>query len=178
MIVRFARHWWMVALRGVIAMLFGIAALIWPRIALAALVLLFGAFALMDGLIAAAVAILSRHDFEGWWMWLLEGSVGLAIGMATFIWPGLTARVLLYLVAAWAIVTGVLEIMAAIGLREIIERVWLLGLDGILSVILGVLLLIRPVAGALAVTWLIGLYAILVGVLLIALALELRSMTA
>jgi uncharacterized membrane protein HdeD (DUF308 family) len=173
---RFARHWWMVALRGLIAVLFGVAALVWPRLALEILVLLFGAFALADGIIAALVAIQSRHIFDGWWVWLLEGLVGLAIGVAAFIWPALTERVLLYLIAAWAIITGVLEVIAALGLREIIERVWLLALDGILSVILGVLLVIRPAAGAVALAWLIGLYAIVAGVLLLVLGFWLRSL--
>ncbi len=176
MITRFARYWWMLALRGVLALLFGVAALVWPRIALETLVLLFGAFALVDGIIGIVVAVQSRHMFDRWWVWLLEGLAGLAIGVATFIWPALTEKMLLYLIAAWAIVTGVFEVIAAVELREIIEREWLLVLDGILSVILGVLLVIRPAAGALALTWLIGLYAILVGVLLLLLAFWLRSL--
>jgi uncharacterized membrane protein HdeD (DUF308 family) len=167
----------MVALRGLIAVLFGVAALVWPSIALEALVLLFGAFALVDGVIAIIVAFHSREIFTDWWVWLLEGLVGLAAGVAAFVWPGLTERVLLYVIAAWAIITGVLEIIAAIGLREILARGWLLVLDGILSVILGVLLVIRPAAGALALTWLIGLYAILAGLLLFVLAFELRSLS-
>jgi uncharacterized membrane protein HdeD (DUF308 family) len=177
MITQFARHWWMVALRGLIAVLFGIAALVWPRIALEVLVLLFGAFALVDGVIAIIVAIHSRHIFTDWWVWLLEGLAGLAAGVAAFAWPGLTERVLLYVIATWAIITGVFEIIAAIGLREILERVWLLVLDGILSVILGLLLVIRPAAGALALTWVIGLYAIIAGLLLFVLAFELRKLS-
>lgn len=176
MVTGFARHWWMVALRGVIAVLFGVAALVWPRLALEALVLLFGAFALLDGVMAIIVAIQSRDIFVHWWVWLLEGLAGLAVGVAAFIWPGLTERALLYLIAAWAIITGMFEVIAAIGLRDIIERGWLLVLDGVLSVILGVLLAIRPGAGALALAWLIGLYAILAGLLLLVLAFQLRSL--
>jgi uncharacterized membrane protein HdeD (DUF308 family) len=176
-ITQFARHWWMVALRGLIAVLFGVAALIWPSIALEVLVLLFGAFALLDGIIAIIVAIQSRPIFTDWWVWLLEGAAGLGAGVAAFVWPGLTERVLLYVIAAWAIITGVFEIIAAIGLREILERVWLLVLDGILSVILGLLLVIRPAAGALALTWVIGLYAIIAGLLLFVLAFELRKLS-
>jgi uncharacterized membrane protein HdeD (DUF308 family) len=166
----------MVALRGAIAVLFGVAALVWPRLALEMLVLLFGAFALVDGIVGVVVAVLSRNLFDLWWVWLLEGLAGIGIGAATFVWPTLTERVLLYLIAAWAIITGVLEVIAAIEFRKLIEGDWLLALDGLLSVVLGVLLAMRPAVGVVAVAWLIALYALVVGVLLLALAFRLRSL--
>lgn len=174
--IEFARTWWMLALRGLIAIIFGVATLVWPGIALKALVLLFGVYALLDGVVALVVAIQTREMLNLWWVWLLEGLVGLAIGILTFLRPGVTEIALLYLIAAWAILTGAFEVVVAAELRKLIERDWLLALDGILSIILGVLLAIRPAQGALAVTWLIGLYAIVVGALLLVLAFRLRRL--
>lgn len=166
----------MVALRGVIAVLFGVAALVWPRLALEILVLLFGAYVLVDGIVGVVVAVQSRNLFGLWWVWLLEGLAGIGIGVATFGWPALTERVLLYLIAAWAIITGALEVIAALEFRKLLEGDWLLLLDGVLSVALGVLLVMRPAVGAVSVAWLIALYALVVGVLLLVLAFRLRSL--
>jgi uncharacterized membrane protein HdeD (DUF308 family) len=174
--IEFGRTWWMLVLRGLIAIVFGLAALLRPSIALEVLVLLFGAYALVDGIVAIVVAVRVRDVLDGWWLWLLEGLAGLAIGLFTFWRPGVTETVLLYIIAAWAIITGVLELVVAVGLRKIIERDWLLALDGILSVVLGVLLVIRRAAGALALTWLIALYALMVGVLLLVLGLRVRQL--
>ena len=106
---------------------------------------------------------------------LLEGAIGIAVGIMAFIWPGITALVLLYLIAAWAIVTGVLEIIASIQIRKEIQNEWLLAIAGITSVLFGVLLLVWPLAGALAILWIIGAYAIIFGILLLILAFRLRS---
>ena len=175
MITTLARNWWLLALRGVLAILFGLAAFAWPGATVAALVLLFGAYALVDGIFALVAAVLRATRHERWGMLLLEGLAGIAIGVLTFIWPGMTALVLLYLIAAWAVVTGILEIAAAIRLRQEIDNEWLLALAGAASVIFGLLLFFRPGAGALAVIWLIAAYAIVFGVLLIALAWRLRN---
>jgi len=126
-----ARNWWAVLLRGIAGILFGIATFFAPAISLAALVLLFGAYSLVDGVFAIASAIRRRGDAERWWLLLLEGVAGVAAGVLTFIWPGITAIALLYLIAAWALVTGALEIAAAIRLRKIITDEWLLVLAGV-----------------------------------------------
>jgi uncharacterized membrane protein HdeD (DUF308 family) len=175
MLALLARYWWVVALRGAAAVLFGLLALVWPTITLTALVLLFGAYALVDGVMALGVAIFGGRGAEGRRPWLaLEGIVGVAAGLFTFLWPGITALVLLWWIAAWALVTGIIEIVAAVRLRREIEGEWLLGLSGVVSVLFGVLLAVRPGEGAIAVTWLIGICAIVFGVALLALAVELR----
>jgi uncharacterized membrane protein HdeD (DUF308 family) len=170
-----ARNWWALLLRGVVAVLFGILTFIWPGLTLAVLVLLFGAYVLVDGLFAIVAAIKSPAGNERWLLLLLEGIVGVIIGVLTFFWPAMTAFALLYFIALWAIITGVLEIGAAIRLRKSISNEWLLIISGFLSILFGLALIIVPVAGALAVVWLIGAYAIVFGVLLMALSFRLRK---
>ncbi len=170
-----ARSWWVFALRGVLAIIFGILALVSPGLTLLTLVLLFGAYALVDGVFAVIAGISSYGRSERWWVVVLEGVAGIIIGILTFIWPGTTALVLLYFIAVWALLTGILEIVAAIQLRRLITNEWMLILRGIASVIFGVLLFVFPGAGALGLIWLIGAYAIVFGILFIVLALRLRS---
>jgi uncharacterized membrane protein HdeD (DUF308 family) len=172
----FARNWWALALRGVAAVILGILALVWPRLTLLALVILFGAFMLVNGVLTLAGALAWRKWNPRWWAAALAGVAGIIVGVLTFVWPGMTGLVLLYLVAAWAIITGLLEIVAAIELRRVIEGEWLMVLSGILSVVLGVLLVAFPGAGALGLAWLIGIYAFFFGLLLIALAFRLHGL--
>lgn len=172
-----ARYWWAVALRGVLAAAFGVVALIWPDITLRVLVLLFGFYALLDGLLALGAALAGGRRVASRRGWLVvEGVAGVATGVFTFVWPGITTLVLLYLIAAWAIVTGLLEIAAAVVLRRELRGEWLLALTGIVSVAFGVFLVARPEQGAIAVVWVIGVYAIVFGVALVALALRLRQL--
>lgn len=170
-----SRYWWVIALRGLFALIFGVLAFVWPDLTLTALVLLFGAYALVDGVFAIVTGVQSRGRKPRWWAGLLEGLVGVAIGTLTFLWPEVTALALLYLIAFWATLTGVLEIWAAVELRREIQGEWLLILSGLASLVLGVLLVIQPGAGAVALVWLIGSYAVLFGILLIALGFRLRS---
>jgi len=170
------QNWWAIALRGLVAVLFGIAAFIWPGITLWMLVALFGAYALVDGIFAVIESF--RRDVVGerWWALLFEGFIGIAIGALTFFWPGLTAMGLLFLIAFWAIVTGVFEIITAIRLRHEISGEWMMALIGVISIVFGILLLARPLAGALSLVLLIGAFVFVMGVLMIALAFKLRSM--
>jgi uncharacterized membrane protein HdeD (DUF308 family) len=170
-----ARNWWTLALRGLVAVLFGVAAFAWPGLTLVALTLLFGVYALIDGAFALAAAIVGRPPGLLWWALLAEGLLGIGTGIVTLLWPGLTALALLYLIAAWAVATGAFEIAAAVRLRKEIEGEWLLALGGILSVGLGLALALKPGAGALALIWLIGAYALLFGILLLILAFRLRA---
>lgn len=176
------REWGWVALRGVVAVLFGLMAVLMPGITLSALVLVWGAFALADGIFALADGIFAlvagwriRDQDKPLWPLILVGLTGIAAGIATFAWPGLTALVLLYIIAFWAVIGGVFQIAAAIRFRKDIENEWLHGLSGALSIVFGALLLFQPGAGALALVWVIGVYAVLFGVLLLALAFRLKN---
>jgi uncharacterized membrane protein HdeD (DUF308 family) len=170
-----ARNAWMLVARGIFAVIFGLVALFWPGITLAALVLLFGVYALMDGIFAIAAAITGADPRSRWWMLVLEGVAGIVAAAITFMWPGITAIALLYLIAAWFIVTGVLEIAAAVRLRREIRGEWLMVLSGIVSVLFGAYVAIFPGLGALAIAWLIGTVSIFFGVLMIGLGWQLRS---
>lgn len=176
MISMLARNWWLLALRGVFSIIFGILAFAWPGLTLLVLIYLFGAYVLVDGIFAVIAGISSYGRNERWWAMLLEGVLGIIVGVLAFIWPITTGLVLLYFIAAWAIVTGIFEIVAAIQLRRVITGEWFMILSGVLSIIFGVLLVIFPRAGALGLTWLIGAYAILFGILFIILAFRLRGM--
>jgi uncharacterized membrane protein HdeD (DUF308 family) len=170
-----ARYWWVLLLRGIAAILFGVLAFAWPGITLASLVIVFGAYALVDGAFAIVGAIRGGGR-QPWWLLLLEGLVGVGIGVLTLFAPGVTALALLFYIAIWAIATGVLQIAAAIALREEITGEWLLALGGLASVLFGGLLVARPGAGALAVLWLIGAYALVFGVSLVVLSLRVRGL--
>jgi uncharacterized membrane protein HdeD (DUF308 family) len=170
-----SRFWWMILLRGVLSVLFGIMIFAWPGISLLSLVLLFGAFVLADGFGNAVTAIGGRNENENWWVLLLAGLAGAALGILTFFNPGVTALALLFYIAIWAIATGLLQIVAAIRLRKEIEGELWLALGGLASVAFGMLLVARPGAGALAVLWLIAAYAVVFGVILIVLALKARG---
>lgn len=173
MITTLARYWWAFLLRGVCAILFGIAAFLWPGLTLAVLVLLFGAYAFVDGVFLIISAIGGWNEIENHWLMLLEGIVGILIGFMTYFAPALTALGLLFYIAAWSLATGVLEIAAAIRLRaELEHEAWLL-LSGIASVVFAFAVMLFPAAGALGMIWAIGAYAIVFGLLLIGLGLRL-----
>jgi len=170
-----ARNWWAVLLRGIAGVLFGIITFVAPGISLATLVLVYGAYALVDGVFAVVSAVRRHGSTDRWWVMLIEGIAGIAAGLVTFFWPGITALALLYLIAVWSLLTGVMEVIAAVRLRKIIAGEWLLALSGVLSIGFGVLLALFPAPGALAVLLWIGAYAIVFGCLLVALGLRLRS---
>jgi uncharacterized membrane protein HdeD (DUF308 family) len=169
------RNWGWVALRGVVAVLFGIFAFVWPGKTLAAVVLVFGAFALADGILSLIAAFKVRDQGKPFWSLVIVGLLGIAAGAATFFWPGMTALLLVTFIGAWAFVMGIFEIVAAIRLRKEIEGEWLLGLSGLLSVLFGLFVLFQPGAGALALIWVIGAYALFFGCLLIVLAFKLKG---
>jgi uncharacterized membrane protein HdeD (DUF308 family) len=170
-----AKKWWLLALRGLLAVLFGLVALIWSQATLGALVLLFGAFTLVDGVINVASAFgRGRQGAPAWWV-VIQGLFGIIVGVVTFIWPEITALVLLYLIAGWALITGIIEILAAIQLRKELQGEWLLGLGGLLSLIFGLLVIIWPSSGATALMWMIGVYATIFGFIVIGLGFRLRQ---
>ena len=168
------RTWWLLLLRGLMAIAFGVLSWVQPGISLAALVMLFGVYALIDG-VAGVWASMAGHNDDGhWWVLLLWGVVGVGVGTLTLSAPGLTALALLFYIALWAVATGVLQIVAAVRLRKEIEGEWMLGLGGLASVAFGVVLMARPMAGAVALLWIIATYAIFFGLLLVVLAFKAR----
>ena len=171
-----ARKWWLYVARGVLAIVFGVLALIWPEQTKVALVLVFGVYALGDGIFSLISGIAMHQYFESWWAVLLEGVAGILVGLLTFLKPDITGLALLYFIAAWAMVTGIFEIVAAIQLRRLIVGEWAMILSGLLSIALGVLLFVFPGAGAVSLVWMIGIYAILFGTTLIFLAIRLRGL--
>jgi uncharacterized membrane protein HdeD (DUF308 family) len=171
-----ASRWWLLALRGAAAVLFGILALFWPHVTLLVLAILFGAYVLVEGIVEVTTTIARPGPWADRGPLVVFGVLGIAVGLITWTWPGITVLVLLWLVAAWAIVTGVLEIAAAIRLRREITNEWLMGASGALSVLLGLILLFRTGAGAVAVAWLIGLFALVWGLVLLGLAFRLRRL--
>ena len=160
--------------RGIIGVMFGIIAFLWPGLTLTALVLLFGAYALLDGIANVAHGVSSARSGHGWIL-LLEGIVGVGAGIVTFLWPAITLLVLVMVIGVWAVVRGALEIAAAIRLRHVISGEWLLALAGLLSIALGVLFFIYPLTGAVVLAWWVGAYALIAGIVLIALGFKLRQ---
>ena len=169
-----ASNWWVVALRGLFAIIFGVLTFLRPGLTLELLVLFFGAYVLMDGIFTLIAAWRNNTGVNHWWL-LLEGIISIIAGGLTFFWPGLTAIALVYLIAWWAVITGIFEIMAAIELRKTITGEWLLILGGLFSVFFGVVIALYPGTGILTVVWLIGFYAIAFGGMLLGLAWRLRN---
>jgi uncharacterized membrane protein HdeD (DUF308 family) len=170
------RNWWLLLLRGIVSILFGIAAFMWPGLTVLALALLFGAFALADGVLALIAAVKgNERSTPAWWL-ALVGVLGIAAGIIAFVWPGKTAFVLVVMIGAWAVAIGVFEIIGAIRLRNEIDDEWWLIAAGILSVLFGLAILIAPGPGALALVWLIASYAILAGILMIAFSFRLKGL--
>lgn len=169
-----ARYWWLILLRGIAAIIFGVLAFIWPGITLVTLVLFWGAFTLVDGVLALAHAIMGGNVGSRWWLALI-GVLGIIVGLLTFLMPGVTALVLLVFIATWAIVLGIFQIVGAVRVRKEIDNEWTLILGGVISVLFGMILLVAPGAGAIGLVWAIASYAIVFGILLVMAALKLKK---
>jgi uncharacterized membrane protein HdeD (DUF308 family) len=170
-----SRAWWMLALRGVVALLFGILAFLLPGLTLLWLVMLFAAYALISGVAAVVGAVKNRTSDRHWWLILLLGLVSIGAGIIAIVVPGLTALVWVYVIGANALITGVLDIAVAIRLRKVIEGEWLLIVSGLASLLFGIAVILFPGAGALALVWLISAYALVTGILLLGLAFKARQ---
>ena len=170
------RNWWLLVLRGVFAIIFGLIALFFPGIALRAFIIVFGVYAIIDGIAAVVISIQERGSLSRWGWVLFEGIISILAGIVAFVYPGITALALLFVVAIYAILTGILEIVAAFVIRGFAAREWALGIAGVLSIIFGIILFIRPGAGLLAILWLVGIYAIIFGILFIVRAFQMRSL--
>jgi uncharacterized membrane protein HdeD (DUF308 family) len=175
MAVNLARNWWAIALRGAVAIVFGLIALFWPPAAVVALLAVFGAYAIVDGIFNLVGAVRAGRTGQRWGALVFEGIVSLVIGVLTFLWPGITALALVLWIGAWSLITGVAEVVSAIALRKHIQGEWLLALSGIVSIAFGILLFISPRIGAFAIAIWVGAYAIVFGGLLVGLGFRLRS---
>jgi uncharacterized membrane protein HdeD (DUF308 family) len=169
-------NWWMLALRGLVAIVFGVLAFVWPGITLLSLVFLFGAYALVNGVLSLIVAFKSAKGTGNKVTLIILGLLSIVAGLLTFFIPGITALGLVLLIAAWALVNGIFEIVAAIKLRKVITGEWLLILAGLLSIAFGILLFLMPGIGALALIFWIGAWAIVIGILQLILAFKIKSM--
>jgi len=170
------KNWWLLLLRGIVSILFGILAFAWPGLTVVTLALLFGAFALADGVLSLVAAVTgSDKSAPAWWL-ALVGVLGIAAGIIAFLWPGKTAFVLVIMIGAWALTIGIFEIIGAIRLRHEIDDEWWLIAAGVLSVLFGLAVLLAPGAGALAIVWVIAAYAVIAGVLMVAFSFRLRGL--
>jgi uncharacterized membrane protein HdeD (DUF308 family) len=169
-------QWWLLIVEGILAVAFGVVAWVWPDLTVATLIILFGAYAIAFGVMNFVAAAGLRREGESPWPFIFRGLLGIGLGVVVIVWPDISALTLLYVIAAWAVVTGVTEVIAAIELRKLIENEWFLGLAGVASIVFGVLVAIYPGAGAVALVWTIGVYAIVVGILLIALGVRLHGL--
>lgn len=174
---RSAAHWWWMGIRGVLAIIFGIIAIFLPAAALLAIIYVFAIYAFVNGFVAIVSAIQERNALFFWWLVLIEGIIGVIFGILAFSWPGETALILLFLIAIWSIITGILEIIAAFTPRTLAGQGWILGIGGAISIIFGIILLIHPGIGLLTLLLLIGIYAIFFGVVLLVHAFQHRSLS-
>ncbi len=175
MLIFYQKKWWLFLLRGLAAILFGLLAIIWPELTVTTLVILFGAFVLVDGVFALVAGLITVDANPRWWALIIAGLLAVGIGMVTFLWPEVTQTVLLYFIAAWALVTGVFRFLAALQLRQTVAGEWLLLLNGILSIIFGIVLFIFPQEGAVGLVIVIGAFALLIGLLNFFLGFRLRQ---
>ena len=175
MLIILADRWWTFVVRGIAAILFGLLTFLWPGITLTALVFLFGAYALIDGVLSIVGAVTKERGRGRWWSLIFQGVLGIIAAGVTVAFPGLAALALLYVIAAWALVTGAFEVAAAISLRKYLKKEWLLALGGVLSMVFGILLMMFPGAGALTLVLWIGAYMFVAGCLLVVLGLKLRT---
>ncbi len=176
MLRSYSTYWWIILIRGILAVLLGIVALVWTQALALAIVFIFGAYAFVDGILAVISGINHRTTNPYWWLTLLEGLAGITAGLLAFILPTIALVVVIYLIAAWAIITGFFEIATAIRLREEVTNEWALALTGVISIVLGIILVLYPATGAAALIFVLGIYALIFGALMVYLAFRVRSL--
>lgn len=169
-------NWWIPLIRGIAAILFGIIALAMPGLTAYALMIAFGAYAVVDGVMAIYLGFKRKSTDEAWWAWVIDGILSILIGLMALFWTEATAVVFIIWIAAWAFVAGIMRIVAAIRLRKEIEGEWALILSGVLMIIWGILLVYTPAAGIISIAWLLGLFSVLVGIAMIMLAFRLKNL--
>ncbi len=174
MLRSFSTYWWIILIRGILAIILGVVALVWTQALTLAIIFIFGAYAFVDGTLAVISGVNHRMTNPNWWLTLLEGLAGITAGLVAFLLPTYAIVVALYLIAAWAIITGLLEIVTAIQLRAEVTNEWAMALTGLISIVLGIILVLYPATGATAVVYVLGLYALIFGTLMVYLAFRVR----
>ena len=169
------RTWGELFFGGIIALLFGIIASVWPDRTLMIIMVFFGVFVLAEGIVTVAISIMRRTDYERWWLALVGGVIGILIGVLTIVHPFGTTLFMLYMIAVWALITGVISIVTAIRLRRVMNNEWYLVISGIVAVLFSIFIFARPAAAAVTIMWIISAFAILFGILLLVLALRIRK---
>lgn len=177
MLKSLADHWWVVFVRGLCAVIMGILAVMLPGITLVSLLMVYGVFAIADGITAIWIGLKARHERRIWWEMVISGALAIFAGILVSAWPGLTAMIFVIMIGVFAIMRGVMEIVAAIQLRKVIDDEWMLILSGIISILFGGMLVAKPGEGAIAMVLLIGAFMIAIGAMTIGLALRLRHIS-
>jgi uncharacterized membrane protein HdeD (DUF308 family) len=172
---KLAKHWWSILVRGIVALLFALLAFFATGFTLSLLVIFLGVYLVLDGLFAIIGGLMACCDHKNWWMLLIEGIVSLAAGIFVLLWPEISLVIMLYIVAIWAILTGIFEFIASMTASWAAPGKVFLGTTGVLSIILGVMVVIYPTFSLAAITWLLGIYALVIGVSLIFMGLRLRA---
>ena len=177
MVKNLAKMWWLLALRGVFAILFGIVILAWPALTIEVLVIIYGVFALVGGILSMIIGLFNIGKNSNWWVMFLEGVLGFVVGGIVLKWPAMSLLLLIIIIAFWAIISGIAQIITAFFVRQQIKNEWLMALSGLISLLFGLLLFSWPITGVVVLSWLIGFYALLLGIFLIVFGFQVKTYT-
>ena len=175
MVKNLAKMWWLLALRGVFAILFGIVILAWPALTIEVLVIIYGVFALVGGILSMIIGLFTIGKYSNWWVMFLEGVLGFIVGGIVLKWPAISLLLLVVIIGLWAIISGIIQIITAIFVRQEIKNEWLMGLSGLISLLFGLVILSWPISSIIVVSWLIGFYALLLGIFLIVFGFQIKT---
>ena len=175
MVKNLAKNWWLLALRGLFAILFGIVILAWPGLTIEILVIIYGVFALVGGILSIIIGLFSIGKSSNWWVMFLEGILGFIVGGIVLKWPAISLLLLIVIIGLWAIISGIIQIITAIFVRQEIKNEWLMGLSGLISLLFGLVILSWPISSIIVVSWLIGFYALLLGIFLIVFGFQVKA---
>lgn len=175
MVKNLAKMWWLLALKGVFAILFGILILAWPGLTIGVLVIIYGVFALVGGILSMIISLFSIGKYSNWWVMFLEGVLGFIVGGIVLKWPAISLLLLVIIIGIWAIISGIAQIITAFFVRQQIKNEWLMALSGLISLLFGLLLFSWPISGIIVLSWLIGFYALLLGIFLIVFGFQVKT---
>lgn len=175
MVKNLAKMWWLLALKGVFAILFGILILAWPGLTIGVLVIIYGVFALVGGILSMIISLFSIGKYSNWWVMFLEGVLGFIVGGIVLKWPAISLLLLVIIIGIWVIISGIAQIITAFFVRQQIKNEWLMALSGLISLLFGLLLFSWPISGIIVLSWLIGFYALLLGIFLIVFGFQVKT---